>query len=55
MKHQLHKLTALAVSKMTKPGLHNDGGGLYLQIKINGSGHVRRSWIFRYKFQKKPI
>lgn len=53
MKHQLHKLTALAVSKMTKPGLHNDGGGLYLQIKINGSGHVRRSWIFRYKFQKK--
>lgn len=38
------KLTALQVKKMTKPGHHGDGGGLYLRV-----GDGRKSWMFRYK------
>lgn len=39
------KLTAAAVAKVKKPGLLNDGGGLYLRIKEGGT----RSWILRFK------
>jgi integrase len=39
----MHRLSALAVSRERAPGLHPDGGGLYLQIS-GGS----RSWIFRF-------
>jgi integrase len=39
------KLTALKVGRITKPGLHSDGSGLYLQVTPNGT----RSWIFRYQ------
>ncbi len=39
------RLTALAVARAKKPGLHNDGGGLNLQIAPSGA----RSWIFRYQ------
>lgn len=45
MGRQVGKLTALAVSRMAKPGLHADGGGLYLQVTATGA----RTWIFRYK------
>ncbi|WP_154731558.1 tyrosine-type recombinase/integrase, partial [Burkholderia pseudomallei] len=41
---QLHRLTALRVSKALEPGYYSDGGGLQLQITTSGS----RSWIFRY-------
>jgi len=41
---QLHTLTALKV-KSAGPGLHADGGGLYLQVQGEA-----RSWIFRYTF-----
>ena len=44
MARQLAKLSALQVSKMTKPGLYGDGGGLTLQITRAGS----KSWLFRY-------
>ncbi len=47
---QLHKLSALAVKNMTKPGLHGDGGGLYLQVSPGGA----RSWIFRYMLDGVP-
>src|SRR5207244_561933 len=30
-----------------KPGLHADGGGLYLQVRPGVDG-LRRSWVFRY-------
>src|SRR5947199_10464927 len=30
-----------------KPGLHGDGGGLWLQVTPNRRG---RSWVFRYRF-----
>jgi integrase len=40
---KLHKLKAGALVKLGN-GLHNDGGGLYLQVTGNS-----RSWQFRYK------
>eukprot|EP00697_Spironema_sp_BW2_P004815 gnl/Spiro4/16526_TR8900_c0_g1_i1.p1 gnl/Spiro4/16526_TR8900_c0_g1~~gnl/Spiro4/16526_TR8900_c0_g1_i1.p1 ORF type:complete len:414 (-),score=-5.47 gnl/Spiro4/16526_TR8900_c0_g1_i1:1556-2797(-) len=44
------KLTALTVQKLKEPGLYNDGGGLYLKIGPTGG----KSWVFRYKVNKKP-
>jgi integrase len=42
------KLKALDVQRL-QPGLHPDGGGLYLQITPSGS----RSWLFRYSLHGK--
>jgi integrase len=39
-----NRLTALRVSKASKPGMHADGGGLYLQVTSAGA----RSWIYRF-------
>jgi len=39
-----NKLSAVSLTKL-KPGMHGDGGGLWLQVTQNG-----RSWIFRYAF-----
>ena len=44
MARQMAKLSALQVTKLTKPGLYGDGGGLTLQITRAGS----KSWLFRY-------
>lgn len=44
MVRQLSKLTALQVTKLTKPGLYGDGGGLTLQITKAGV----KSWLFRF-------
>lgn len=44
MPRQLARLSALQVSKLTKPGLYGDGGGLTLQITKAGV----KSWLFRY-------
>lgn len=38
------KLTALAVSRQTKPGMYGDGGGLWLQVTASGA----KSWLFRF-------
>ena len=49
------KLTALQVTRITKRGLYNDGGGLYLQVAElkrdeHGVQHGgSKSWLFRYK------
>jgi integrase len=40
----IHRLKTFEVSKLIRPGLHADGGGLYLNIGRNGA----RSWIFRF-------
>ncbi|WFU09094.1 tyrosine-type recombinase/integrase [Rhizobium sp. CB3090] len=32
-----------------KPGMHCDGGNLYLQVTEGATGNRRQSWIFRYK------
>jgi len=34
--------------KNLKPGLHCDGGNLYLQVSLGAAGGRRASWIFRY-------
>lgn len=44
MARQLGKLTALQVTKLIKPGLYGDGGGLTLQITKAGV----KSWLFRF-------
>ena len=45
----INRLTALQVTKVKKPGLYADGGGLYLQVSGDGEAKLARSWIFRYK------
>jgi len=42
--HTLNKLTAIQAAKLTVPGRHSDGGGLYLFI----DKATRRRWIFMY-------
>lgn len=49
MGRQQQRLTALQVSKLTKPGLYGDGGGLTLQITPGGV----KSWLFRYMMSGK--
>ena len=43
------KLTARGVAALKKPGLHGDGGGLYLNVGDSGA----RSWIFRHQVNGK--
>lgn len=42
--HVIGKLTEGHVKRMTKAGMHADGGGLYLNITATGA----KSWIFRF-------
>src|SRR6516164_6786689 len=43
------KLKALQVSKLDRPGMYADGGGLYLQVTTNArDGQPAKSWIYRY-------
>lgn len=49
MARTVEKLTALAVSRASKPGYYGDGAGLYLQVSASGT----KSWIFRYTLAKK--
>ena len=44
MSRQQAKLSALQVTKLSKPGLYGDGGGLTLQITRTGA----KSWLFRF-------
>ena len=44
MPRQQHRLSALQVKNLSKPGLYGDGGGLALQITRRGA----KSWLFRY-------
>lgn len=40
----LHKLTALKVDRLKKPGRYGDGGGLWLNVSKAGT----KSWVFRF-------
>ena len=44
MPREIGRLTALGVSRLRSPGMHADGGGLYLQVTAAST----RSWIFRF-------
>lgn len=44
MVREINRLTALGVTKAKKPGMHPDGGGLYLQITKTGA----KSWVYRF-------
>ena len=46
---QLHRLSALRITKEIAPGHYADGGGLYMQIADSGA----RSWVFRFKLNKR--
>lgn len=50
MARQIGKLTALQVTKFSKPGLYGDGGGLTLQVTKTGA----KSWLFRFMRDGKP-
>ena len=42
----VNKLNALKVEKLTKPGRHADGNGLYLNVSPTGA----KSWVFLFQF-----
>lgn len=44
MARLIQKLSPLMVTKLTKPGYHGDGAGLWLQVSPSGS----KSWLFRF-------
>jgi len=51
---KIGRLTALKVSRARAPGMYADGGGLYLQVTINGrDGEPAKSWIYRYMLHGK--
>jgi integrase len=45
----INKLSALEIKHAKVPGLHGDGGGLYLQVGEGGA----KSWIYRYTLNGK--
>ncbi|CAK7258649.1 MULTISPECIES: site-specific integrase [unclassified Shinella] len=47
MSRAIHRLPASFKSK--KPGMHADGGNLYLQVSENKDGLRRQSWVFRFQ------
>jgi integrase len=47
MARSIHRLSPAAV-KHAKPGMHCDGGGLYLQAVLGAGGTIRKSWLFRF-------
>jgi integrase len=47
MARRIERLSAAKVSK-AKPGMHCDGGGLYLQASLGADGEIKKSWIFRF-------
>lgn len=44
MGRESNRLSAIKVSKLSKPGRYADGAGLYLQVSEAGT----KSWLFRY-------
>jgi integrase len=45
-----NRLTALKVERLKTPGLHHDGGGLYLRVLPSGS----KGWVLRFMLDKRP-
>lgn len=47
MARQIQRLNARKVETLTEPGMHADGGGLYLRISTGKNGGKR--WVFLYR------
>ena len=47
MARLIHRLSSAGV-KNAPPGMHPDGGGLYLQATRAADDTINRSWIFRF-------
>jgi integrase len=52
MTRPIHRLTARQVTALG-PGVHSDGGGLYLQVTVGADGNLCRSWLFKYELDGK--
>jgi integrase len=50
MARLINRLNQRKCATLSKPGLHADGGGLYLKV---GTTAASRSWIFRYRRNSK--
>jgi integrase len=48
MARKVEQLSTAKV-KHAKPGLHHDGGGLYLQVTTGKDRAINKSWLFRFK------
>src|SRR5438874_5925636 len=48
MARTINRLSHRKVETLKKPGMHNDGAGLYMQVTLGSDGSPRKSWIFRY-------
>jgi integrase len=44
----VNRLSHRKVETLKLPGMHSDGGGLYLQVTEGSNGAPRKSWLFRY-------
>ncbi|NUQ17211.1 MAG: tyrosine-type recombinase/integrase [Sphingomonas sp.] len=49
MARAINRLTVKGAAALREPGLHADGGGLYLNVKATGT----RSWLFIYQWRGK--
>ncbi len=49
MAREINKLSARAVTTLSKPGRHSDGGGLYLVVDASGA----RRWLFLFRWEGK--
>jgi integrase len=47
---RIGKLKALSVVREKRPGMYNDGGGLYLQVTAGA-----KSWVFRYWISERDL
>lgn len=50
MARTVERLTALGVDRISKPGLHADGTGLYLRVTPDKT----KNWVYRYMLNGKP-
>jgi integrase len=48
MAREINRLSHREAESISRPGMHSDGGGLYLQVTKGTDGSIRKSWLFRY-------
>jgi integrase len=50
MARTANRLTALKVDKLKEPGMHADGGGLYLRVTAEST----KNWVYRFMLNGRP-